>query len=203
MRAAMSDEQTDNPNSPEAASNTNISGGVNVDAARDVNIGGDVVGRDKVTHVQNINTDGGAYVGGKVTVDSGSKFVGRDDNSIETGDISAKAVAVGSDAKAGYHEHTRCGLTTRWSRPVLPRMSAVIAAGADHRRLARIRMMRISCHRNLTPLGFSAWMDFQIAPGRCTNRSGTKPISVCCHTNPVSTAPRLIPRPFPDLFHWA
>ncbi len=37
-------------------SNTSISGGVNLDAQRDVNIGGDVVGRDKIIqNIQNID----------------------------------------------------------------------------------------------------------------------------------------------------
>jgi hypothetical protein len=38
---------------------TNVSGGVNLDAQRDVNIGGDVVGRNKTT---TIDTSGGAHV---------------------------------------------------------------------------------------------------------------------------------------------
>jgi hypothetical protein len=43
---------------PDSTTNiTNVNGGVNLDAQRDVNIGGDVVGRDKVT--TNIDTGGG------------------------------------------------------------------------------------------------------------------------------------------------
>ena len=44
----MSDDQTDNPNPPEASSVTNVSGGVNANAEGDINIGGDAVGRDKI-----------------------------------------------------------------------------------------------------------------------------------------------------------
>ena len=40
---------SDNPlNKPNTSSATSISGGVNLDAGRDVNVGGDVVGRDKI-----------------------------------------------------------------------------------------------------------------------------------------------------------
>ena len=39
------------PQQPSTESSTNISGGVNVDARRDVNIGGDVIGRDKITEI--------------------------------------------------------------------------------------------------------------------------------------------------------
>jgi tetratricopeptide (TPR) repeat protein len=70
----MSTEPSDN--SSEKSSTTAISGGVNVDAQHDVNIGGDVVGRDKTT--TNIDTGGGAYVTGDVNVASGGEFVGRD-----------------------------------------------------------------------------------------------------------------------------
>jgi hypothetical protein len=37
---------------PQAISVSNVSGGVNLDAERDVNIGGDVVGRDKIVSYQ-------------------------------------------------------------------------------------------------------------------------------------------------------
>jgi hypothetical protein len=49
----MSDDQTDNPNTPEASSVSNVSGGVNVNAEHDVNVHGDVVGRDKITQIIN------------------------------------------------------------------------------------------------------------------------------------------------------
>jgi tetratricopeptide (TPR) repeat protein len=58
----MPDDQIDNSNTPETSSATSISGGVNVDAGRDVNIGGDVVGRDKIT--QNIHI---TQVGSRLT----------------------------------------------------------------------------------------------------------------------------------------
>jgi hypothetical protein len=59
----------------------NRSGGVNFGKGN-ITVGGDVVGRDKVTKTtQNINTGGGAYVGGDVNVSGGGKFVGRDDRS--------------------------------------------------------------------------------------------------------------------------
>jgi tetratricopeptide (TPR) repeat protein len=54
-------------------------GGVDINADQ-ANIGGDVVGRDKVTQ---INTDGGAYVGRDVVVKGRGKFIGRDDNSVK------------------------------------------------------------------------------------------------------------------------
>ncbi len=55
-----------------------ISRGVNVDAQRDVTIGGDVVGRDKISSTQTTDTGGGANIGGNVTVEGGSEFAGRD-----------------------------------------------------------------------------------------------------------------------------
>ena len=58
---------------------TNISGGVNLDAQHDVNIGGDVVGRDKTTSV---NTGGRAHVAGNVNVSRGGEFVGWDKNGV-------------------------------------------------------------------------------------------------------------------------
>ncbi len=82
MLIAMSDNPGPEPTSPTEASNTtnvtNVSGGVNLDA-EPIDIGGDVIGRDKTT--TNINTDGGAVVGGDVNVGSG-KFVGRDEITI-------------------------------------------------------------------------------------------------------------------------
>ncbi|CAG0936702.1 Regulatory protein AfsR [Thermoflexales bacterium] len=74
---------SDNPSEPTPPAEagtpttaTNISGGVNLNAQRDANIGGDVVGRDKTT--TNIDTVGGAYIAGNVNVASGGEFVGRD-----------------------------------------------------------------------------------------------------------------------------
>jgi tetratricopeptide (TPR) repeat protein len=45
--------QSDNQNDDRPTTVTSVSGGVNVDAQRDVTIGGDVVGRDKITSTQN------------------------------------------------------------------------------------------------------------------------------------------------------
>lgn len=70
--------------------NDDRSGGVKFGSGN-VTIGGDVVGRDKTTTTQNLNTGGGAYVGGSVTVSGSGKFVGRDDQS-QTG-LSAEDVA--------------------------------------------------------------------------------------------------------------
>ena len=57
----MSDNPPSEPTAPAEAgtpnSVTNVSGGVNLDAQRDVNIGGNVVERNKVT--TNIDTGGG------------------------------------------------------------------------------------------------------------------------------------------------
>ncbi len=78
----MSDNPPSEPASPAEASHTahitNVSGGVNLDAQHDVNIGGDVVGRDKITHTEQIDTGGGAAVKGDVIVDRGGTFIGRD-----------------------------------------------------------------------------------------------------------------------------
>jgi tetratricopeptide (TPR) repeat protein len=56
---------------------SNRSGGTDIKAGQ-VNIDGDVVGRDKVLNTRHIETGGGAYVGGNVTVAAGGEFVGRD-----------------------------------------------------------------------------------------------------------------------------
>lgn len=80
----------------------------NFNSGRDINVGGDVVGRDKITtnintgdqiNVGNITdssviaigpgaravtTGGGAYVGGDVHVGEGGKFVGRDEHIVMT-----------------------------------------------------------------------------------------------------------------------
>jgi WD40 repeat protein len=61
---------------PESTDTANRSGGTNLNAQGDVNVGGDVVGRDNVT--SSIDTNGGAYVGGGVTVAPGGEIVGRD-----------------------------------------------------------------------------------------------------------------------------
>ena len=63
---------------PEPTHSTNRSGGADLNAQGDMNIDGDVVGRDKVTHADKIDTGGGAYIGGSVTVAPGGEFVGRD-----------------------------------------------------------------------------------------------------------------------------
>ena len=51
-------------------SSTQVSGGVNVDAQRDVNIGGDVVGRDKITEIveQQITATGRGIAIGKINI---------------------------------------------------------------------------------------------------------------------------------------
>ncbi len=76
----MSDTPSPEPTSPAEADTlttvTNISGGVNLDARHDVNIGGDVIGGDKIT--ANIDTGGGTNIAGNVTLSEGSEFVGRD-----------------------------------------------------------------------------------------------------------------------------
>lgn len=56
---------------------TNQSGGADLNAGRDVTIGGDVTGRDKITSV---NTGGGAHVEGDVQT---AEFVGRDKTIIQ------------------------------------------------------------------------------------------------------------------------
>lgn len=68
----------DNSSNESVARATTVSGGVSVEAA-DVNIGGDVAGRDQI---KQIDTGGGAYVGRDVVVKGRGKFVGRDDNSV-------------------------------------------------------------------------------------------------------------------------
>jgi hypothetical protein len=69
--------QHDSPKPPVAESNTNISGGIDLDAQRDVEIDGDVVGRDKIVgddevhgDQQVINVEAGSVVvaqGGRLT----------------------------------------------------------------------------------------------------------------------------------------
>ena len=76
----MSDNLPPEPASPADAGTpttvTSISGGVNLDAQHDVDIDGDVVGRDKTT--TNIDAGGGAGIAGNVTLSEGSEFMGRD-----------------------------------------------------------------------------------------------------------------------------
>jgi tetratricopeptide (TPR) repeat protein len=69
--------QPDHQNDERSTSITSVSGGVNVEA-NEVTIGGDVVGRDKVSSTHNTDTGGGANIGGNVTMSEASEFVGRD-----------------------------------------------------------------------------------------------------------------------------
>jgi hypothetical protein len=94
----MSDNPQPEPAPPAEAgdptTDTNVSGRVNLDAQHDVNIGGDVVGRDKVTEIeQSVDTGGGAYVDGNIAVEGQGKFTGRDDNSINVSDSPGAIVA--------------------------------------------------------------------------------------------------------------
>ena len=75
----MSDDQVDNPNPPEAPSTTNVSGGVNVDAERDANIGGDVVGRDKIVQTI-INATPRFTPGPGIAPRPPALIIGRDDD---------------------------------------------------------------------------------------------------------------------------
>ena len=93
---------TSTPNSdkgPQVTSTTNVSGGANLDAQRDVNIGGDVVGRDKIT--QNITEEVAYNVEGlenpylglmPFTYDERDIYAGRDD---EIGEAVAGFLAQG------------------------------------------------------------------------------------------------------------
>lgn len=85
----MSDNSSNNSNTPETSSVLSVSGGVSVNAAHDVNVHGDVVGRDKIVNIAGDNiagnkiivqTGGGAYLGGDLTVSPGATFAGRDIN---------------------------------------------------------------------------------------------------------------------------
>ena len=64
--------EQDPPNKDEQSTSiTNVSGGVNVDAQRDVTIGGDVVGRDKITQntwIRQFMMSPWAWIGGAVIV---------------------------------------------------------------------------------------------------------------------------------------
>jgi GNAT superfamily N-acetyltransferase len=64
MEKRISPEPTSSTEADTPNTVTNISGGVDLDAQHDVNIGGDVVGRDKTT--ANIDTGGGAHVGAAI-----------------------------------------------------------------------------------------------------------------------------------------
>lgn len=74
---------TDMAITPQAS---NQSGGINIDS-EEVSVRGDVVGRDKVTQIeQHVVTSGGAYINGNADVREGGKIVGRDeiiDNSVK------------------------------------------------------------------------------------------------------------------------
>jgi tetratricopeptide (TPR) repeat protein len=86
------DDYPTSDHSPESAG-AQRTGGVDVKADQ-VSIGGDVVGHDKVTNVeQRVDTGGGAYVAGNVTVEDHAKFTGRDDNSINISDSPGAIVA--------------------------------------------------------------------------------------------------------------
>jgi tetratricopeptide (TPR) repeat protein len=67
MTDQPSDENRQPQQPPATESTTNISGGVNVDAQRDVNIGGDVVGRDKIVE-QEITATGRGIAIGKLNI---------------------------------------------------------------------------------------------------------------------------------------
>jgi hypothetical protein len=54
------------------------SGGADLNAGGAIIIGGDVVGREKIIHTDQIDTSGGAAVKGNVVVESGGELVGRD-----------------------------------------------------------------------------------------------------------------------------
>ncbi len=71
----------DDQSTKSASSITNVSGGANVNAD-EVQIGGDVVGRDKITHTEQIDTGGGAVIQGSVTVEHDGAFVGHDKKDI-------------------------------------------------------------------------------------------------------------------------
>ena len=86
------DEYPTSDHSPESAG-AQRTGGADVNADQ-VSIGGDVVGRDKVTNVdQRVDTGGGAYIAGNITVEGQPKFVGRDDNSVTVSDSPGAIVA--------------------------------------------------------------------------------------------------------------
>jgi len=75
---------------PPATSVTNVSGGVDLNAQRDI------VERDKVTHAEQIDTDGGAVIKGDVNVGSGSTFAGRDIVGYTIEQVSALLAQIGS-----------------------------------------------------------------------------------------------------------
>jgi hypothetical protein len=72
----MMSQQPIDPHDPQkppvAESNTNTSGGINLDAQRDVNVGGDVVGRDKITNI--VEGDQIAVEPGGVVVAKGGRL---------------------------------------------------------------------------------------------------------------------------------
>jgi hypothetical protein len=95
------------PSDPEAApqiTSVSSSSGVNIDAQRDAAIGGDVVGRDKITHAEQIDTGGGAYVGESVEVSDHSTFAGRDVRTVSVGGNVNAPIVLG-DVYGEVHLH--------------------------------------------------------------------------------------------------
>ncbi|HUL11090.1 MAG TPA: tetratricopeptide repeat protein [Methylococcaceae bacterium] len=90
----MPDTSPPNPEiDPPTSSVASISGGVNMDAERDIVVGGDVVGRDKITHTEQIDTGGGAYVGESMEVGDHGTFAGRDIRTVNvSGSVNAPIV---------------------------------------------------------------------------------------------------------------
>lgn len=75
-------QQPPQPESPQPTEVTSISGGVDLDAQRDVNIGGDVVGRDKIEQISGDKVVGDKIVAGDdvaITTQSGGQIVAQDD----------------------------------------------------------------------------------------------------------------------------
>jgi tetratricopeptide (TPR) repeat protein len=89
---------------PQTTSVTSTSGGVNVDAERDITIGGDVVGRDKITQVEQINTGGGTYISESVEVNDHGTFAGRDMRTVNVGGDVNSPIILG-DVYGEVHLH--------------------------------------------------------------------------------------------------
>jgi tetratricopeptide (TPR) repeat protein len=101
-----------------------VSGGVNIDAQHDVAVGGDVVGRDKITHAEQINTGGGAYVGGSLEVNDHSTFAGRDVRTVSvSGNVNAPIVL--GDVYGEVHLHAAAPVEIS-PPPPLPPLPAIV-----------------------------------------------------------------------------
>ncbi len=126
--APMTGSPPPKPDSPvePTPSVTDVSGGVNLEAQHDANIGDDVVGRDKTT--TNIDTKGGAHVAGDVNA---TEFVGRDNIESAGGHIIHAGQGATVNVITGTPPTRRRALYVSLSAIGLVIIAAIIAAFFD------------------------------------------------------------------------